>query len=166
MLAILALVLHALPAPAPAPGACTPHLFVLERSTNANIVVYDAQRVASGELDPAKPVVAYWICNAEKGQREQLTSLQWNRAYGFDTKPAKKPGRFRMTFKANLGRGFVVQIVNGCPAAVARIGGRRAIVRRVFVHVKTTVFVPSVESVEMFGDDLETGAPLHEEFHP
>jgi len=165
---ILATVLlHALQVPAPAAApVCTPHLFVLERSTNANIVVYDAQRQADGELNPAKPVVAYWILNAEKGQREALTSIQWNKAYGFDTVPAKKPGRYRMKFKANLGRAFVVQIVNGCPAAVTRIDGRKAIIRRVFVHVKTTFLVPSVQSVEFFGEDLETGAPAHEEFHP
>jgi hypothetical protein len=26
--------------------------------------------------------------------------------------------------------------------------------------------VPSVTSVEIFGEDPETGAPMHEEFHP
>jgi Domain of unknown function (DUF4833) len=148
------------------PAACPAHLFVLERSTNANIVVYDAQRGASGELDASKPVVAYWILNAEKGQREELSSIQWNRAYGFDTRPAKKPGHYRMTFKANLGRSFVVEDVTGCPVAVTHINDHKAIVRRVFVQVKTTFLVPSVQAVTMYGDDLETGAAVQEIFHP
>ncbi|HEY1434120.1 MAG TPA: DUF4833 domain-containing protein [Thermoanaerobaculia bacterium] len=166
MLPIVLLAVHALMAPARAGGVCSPHLFVLERSTNANIVVYDAKRLPAGDLDPAKPVVAYWIRNAEKGQRKELNAIQWSRAYGFDTEPATEPGTHRMTFKAKLDRSFVVQIIDGCPAAVTRIAGQEAILRRVYVHVKTTFFLPSVESIEMFGDDLETGAPVHDEFRP
>jgi hypothetical protein len=165
----LAALLVSILAQAAAPQAaatCPPHLFVLERSTNKNIVVYDAKRLPSGALDPAKPAVAYWILNAEKGQREELTSIQWNRAYGFDTRPAKKPDRYRMTFKADFGRSFVIQIRDGCPVAITRIAGKKGIVRRLFVHVKTTFLVPSVQSVEIFGEDPETGAPMHEEFHP
>src|SRR5262245_27050812 len=156
MLLLVAWLLHARTAPPPAAptgtAACPPHLFVLARSSNANIVVCDARRLPSGELDASNPARAYWILNTDKGQRAELSSIQWNRAYGFDTRPAKKPGRYRMTFKANLGRGFVVQIVGGCPVAVTRIDGRKTIVRRVFVQVKTTFLVPSVESVTMFGD--------------
>ena len=127
----LAALLVSILAQAAAPAAkCPPHLFVLERTTNKNIVVYDAKRLPSGALDPAKPAIAYWICNAEKGQREELTSIQWSRAYGFDTSPAKKPDRYRMTFKADFGRSFVVQIRDGCPVAIARIGGKKGIVQQ------------------------------------
>lgn len=34
------------------------------------------------------------------------------------------------------------------------------------VRVKTSFLVPSVESVEVFGDDFEAVAPLDEVFHP
>jgi hypothetical protein len=166
MLAALVVSILAQAAPPPAAAACPPHLFILERTTNKNIVVYDAKRLPSGAFDPAKPAIAYWICNAEKGQREELTSMQWNRAYGFDTRPAKKPDRYRMTFKADFGRSFVIQMRDGCPVAIARIGEKKGIVKRIFVHVKTSFLVPSVQSVEIFGEDPETGAPMHEEFHP
>jgi hypothetical protein len=168
MLTLAALVVSILAqvAAPPAAAPCPPHLFILERTTNKNIVVYDANRLPSGAFDPAKPAIAYWICNAEKGQREELTSMQWNRAYGFDTRPEKKPDRYRMTFKADFGRSFDIRMRDGCPVAIARIGGKKGIVRRIFVHVKTTFLVPSVQSVEIFGEDPETGAPMHEEFHP
>ena len=54
-------------AAAPAAATCPPHLFVLERTTNKNIVVYDARRLPSGALDPAKPVIAYWILQRREG---------------------------------------------------------------------------------------------------
>ncbi|TAM47404.1 MAG: DUF4833 domain-containing protein, partial [Acidobacteria bacterium] len=45
-------------------------LFVIERSVNANVVVYDAVRGRDGRLDTADPVTAYWLMNADKGQRQ------------------------------------------------------------------------------------------------
>jgi len=165
-LAVLVFALRALAVPE-VRASCPPHLFVLERSTNANVVVYDAKRLPSGELDPARPVVAYWIVNEDRGQREELTSFQWNRAYGFGCRPSQKPGRYRMTFKASRGRSLAIQLLDGCPVAMTRIAGRKGIVRRIVVHVgKKFLLLPTVDSVEIFGEDPQTREPLREEFHP
>jgi hypothetical protein len=44
-------------------------LFVIERSTNANVVHYDANIAADGQLDPRQPISAYWVMAAEDGHR-------------------------------------------------------------------------------------------------
>ena len=162
-LVILGLVLLAA---SPAGAPCPPHLFTIERSTNANVVVYDANLLTSGALDPARPVSVYWIMKAQRGQREELNGVERDRAYGFATHPAKKPDGYRMTFKADFGRSFVVRIRDGCPVATTRIDGRKGIVRRMFIQTKTSFFIPTVDYVEIFGEDLATGAPLYEKFHP
>jgi len=52
------------------------HLFRIERSKNANVVQYDAQLTPEGKLKPEKPVIAYWIMNANSGEKEDLNWVE------------------------------------------------------------------------------------------
>jgi hypothetical protein len=52
------------------------HLFTIERSKNANLVVYDARLTDSGELDPKSAVVVYWLLKAQDGRREELNRVE------------------------------------------------------------------------------------------
>src|SRR5216117_743105 len=61
-------------------------LFSIERSTNANVVHYEARVTEDGKLDPADPVAVYWIMVAEDGRRQELNYLEKSRAYGFTVK--------------------------------------------------------------------------------
>ena len=45
----------------PVPPTSDKHLFYLQRSTNANTVVYDANFSGSGRLDHFRPVTVYWL---------------------------------------------------------------------------------------------------------
>src|SRR5215470_3234558 len=112
---------------------CPEHLFVIERSKNANIVVYDANREPSGDLAASKPVVAYWLLNGDKGKREELNVVQWQSAYGFDVKRGRTPGTFAMTFKADRNRHLTIRTLNHCPVLTGPIGGRDAIMHKMFV---------------------------------
>ena len=163
---ILAVVLGGSVRVASAEG-CPEHLFTVERSKNANVVVYDAQRTSSGELDPKRPVTVYWRLNAEKGQRADLNRIERQRAYGFDVDAAKDdPGSYRLVFNAGKKRTFLVRIRDGCAEAIATINGHPAVVTRIFVKSKEEGVMPTVESVEFFGRDVATGAPVEEKFTP
>jgi hypothetical protein len=58
-------------------------LFIIEKSTNANVVHYDAVITPDGGLDPREPIIAYWVMAAEDGRREDLTSAERPKAFGF-----------------------------------------------------------------------------------
>lgn len=47
-------------------GDFSQSLFVLERSTNANVIHYDAKITSDGTTDPKEPVIAYWVMSAEE----------------------------------------------------------------------------------------------------
>jgi hypothetical protein len=172
LLALLAPLVTAPPARAqtPIPTAapvdvppCPPHLFVIARSKNANIVAYDANRGPAGDFVASTPVVAYWLLNGEGGVREELGFIDRTRAYGFDTVPGHTPGTFKLTFKAGKKKSHLtIRMLNGCPVATGRIAGHDAILRRMFVQAKETSRLPKVEYVEFFGEDVKDGAPLHE----
>lgn len=149
------------------PGdSCPPHLFVLGRSKNANVVVYDANRNPAGDFAASDPVVAYWLLNGETGAREELNQVERQRAYGFDVTPGRTPGTLEMAFKAGRSRRLVVRMLNGCPVATGAIGGHDGILRRMFVQSTDGSILPKVEYVEFFGEDLTTGGPVYEKFVP
>ena len=166
---VLALVIGALASVPCGPARaddCSARLFVIERSKNSNIVVYDANRGADGEWNASEPVIAYWLLNGEKDRREELNRVERERAYGVQAKPGHHAGTWTLSFKARKGRRVTVLIRNGCAVATTSIGGRDGILRRVFVRSTEGFGLPKVDSVELFGEDLENGAALHEKFVP
>jgi hypothetical protein len=160
----------ALPAPGEAAGsagdACPAHLFVIARSKNANIVVYDANLGPGGDFVASAPVVVYWLLNGEKGKREELNAVQRDHAYGVDVVRADAPGTYAMTFKAERKRGFTVRMLNGCPVVTGSLGGENGILRKIFVQSKEDSLRPKVQYIEFFAEDAASGKPLYEKYIP
>jgi len=145
---------------------CPEHLFVVGRSKNANIVVYDANRGPAGDFAASEPVVAYWLLAGEKGKREELNALQRARAYGFDIAPGDIPETLAMAIKAEPQRRLTVHILNGCPVVTTSIGGHDGILNKLFVQSKEGLLWPKVEYVALFGRDVSTGEQLYEKVVP
>jgi len=143
-------------------AACRDHLFTIERSKNANLVVYDARRTESGELDPKEPVVVYWLMNAEKGQREELNRIERQRAYGFEVAAGPEPGTFLLSLKSGKKHPFTVAMRDGCPVILDKIDGHPAILERIYVKAKGEGIHPKVESIQFFGRDASDGSPRTE----
>jgi len=146
--------------------ACPAHLFVIARSKNANIVVYDARLGPDGRFASSEPVTAYWLLNGDEGRREELNAVERKSAYGFDVRPDDSPGTYTMVFKAARQRRLSVRMLKGCPLATAPVRDREGILRRMFVHSKETSLRPRVEYVELFFEDVTTGEPLYERYVP
>ncbi len=141
-------------------------LFVIERSSNANVVVFEPNREETGGLHPGKPLNVAWIMLADKGQREELNSLEKRLAYGYDVVGDPGPQQARVALHALKSRPVEIRFVSGCPAAFIASDGRDLRLRRVFVQLKSKFLIPSVAYVELHGEDAETGTPLEERFEP
>ncbi len=142
-------------------STCARELFRVARSTNANVVLYEANTGPSGTLDAAEPVRATWMMLAEDGRREELTGLERSLAYGLDVRETTTLEGALVALKAEPSRPLSIRMENGCLVAIATIRGREAVLREVFVKVGGGIF-PSVRSVELVGMDLETGVELRE----
>jgi hypothetical protein len=140
-------------------------LFRIERSKNANIVVYDALVTKDGALNSKKPIEAYWIANAKQGQREKLSRIQKRFAYGFKTRVVDDM-TVVMTMVADIGREITVGVVGGEPRATTEIDGRVAVLDRIYVKSIEKKLWPSVEYVELFGADSLTGEQRYERIYP
>jgi hypothetical protein len=141
-------------------------LFVIERSQNANYVEYDMQTEAGGKCDAREPVVAYWIMGAEKGQRETLSWME-KKAYGFSVKPVDATHGFELDLKAYKGRSIGLYQAAGKWRAVMFIANKSAFLTKMFVQLKEGGgLIPSVEYIDVYGQDVASGAPLRERLNP
>jgi len=142
-------------------------LFTIARSTNANVIHYDANFVASGKLDPKTPVVAYWIMLAENGRREELSSLEKRSAYGFTTVSDSSSDCYRMTLAADKNRQIQVCAKSGSARAEMTIDGHRSLLKRMFVSTRRVSLVwKAVNYIELFGTDAENGVQRYEKIIP
>ena len=151
----------------PFPPDSPNRLFFIQRSTNANVVVYDANLIA-GKLNAKDPVHTYWYRFGEKGQKEELTTIQRTLAYGLYTTAV--PGAlntYEGHFLAYRKRKFMVkQDASGDPIALFPINGKMQILKRVFVTVDDSKFMTTVNYIELFGKDPVSGRDVYEKFKP
>jgi hypothetical protein len=150
----------------PVPTGNPNQLFFLQRSQNTNTVVYELN-IKNGVLDTIAPVHIFWICYAEKGQKEELTALQRKYAYGLTVACISKDN-YELRFLATKKQTF--QLMKGadnlfhvyCP-----IDGKRAILSSIYLQMDGgTLFKPHFDYVLTKGVDAETGVALVEKSKP
>jgi hypothetical protein len=152
----------------PIPPSAPNRLFYIQRSSNANTVVYDANVLSNKSLNNKQPVHTYWLRYAENGQKEELSTIQRTLAYGLYTDPIKgEANAYEGYFLAYRKRKFVVKLdPKGSPIALFPINGKLQILDRVFVSVDDSGYMPSVFYIELFGRDQNTGKDVYERFKP
>ena len=172
MLTLLLLVMY-LPTQAfreslPAPAVSPNQLFYLQRSKDANVVIYEANVTTGKTLDPAKPIQVYWMRYAEQGQREELSPIQWRMAFGYSHKPSSSDAdAYDIRLNAFGKRPLHITNQHGKPVATIRINGQWACLRNIFVQVDPRAhLIPHVQYIDLYGSSIETGQPVYERIVP
>jgi hypothetical protein len=128
-------------------------------------VVYDALVDAEGRLLPDRPLEAHWELLAEKGQRKKLSAIQRKMAYGFKARFVAD-NTVALEMAADIEREILVDVVGGVARATIRIDGRPSVLERIYVKSIEGGFLPSVEYLDLYGRDLETGGERSERLVP
>jgi len=152
-------------------------LFVIARSKNLNLVVYEAQRSADKKsLNPAKPIDVYWMdvdpaYQADKrkkgvqSDREDLNAFEKKFAYGLSFEPiAGNAGQYKIVLVALAARPLTLSLDSeGRAHAALTINNAPAYLHRIFVFsVERTLLPPRVDYVELFGVHTGTGEAVYE----
>jgi hypothetical protein len=139
-------------------------IFYIERSLNANTVVYVANLDASGKLVANEPVKAYWRRFNRDGHIRALNLPERMMAYGIRSVKRDGPGgAYSFTIAALPGRKIYVGLDDkGRPEAFGRIGNRWVRLVYVYLEVDDSGFMPDVLAMDFFGYDKATGKPLRE----
>ena len=129
------------------------------------MVHYDAVITPDGGLDPREPIIAYWVMAAEDGRREDLTSAERRKAFGFTMVHGRDANSYNLRLVAQQQRDIYVRRRNSVRAATL-IAGRCAYVTKIYVKVHKFLALPKIEFIELIGSDLATGEPVCERVRP
>jgi hypothetical protein len=135
-------------------------LFQIERSKNTNEIHYAAQVAKDGTLDAKDPVAAFWVMKAEDGRREGLSYMERKMAYGFDITP--RGAEWDLKLAAAPERAIKLMNVGGHWRAQTTLNGKPAYLKRIYINTKEGGVMPTVVSVDLYGDDAATGKPIQE----
>ena len=141
-------------------------LFTIERSTNANLIHYEAKIQGDGKLDPREPVVAYWVMAAEDGRRQALSILEKKRAYGFTTRSDGPTDSYKMYLVSDPRREIHIYRQGSAVHAETLIGGHHAYLQRIFISTRKSVLFRTPTAAELFGLEVGTGEPCYEKVQP
>lgn len=140
-------------------------LFTIEKSSNANRVQYEARVKVDGHIDANQPVVAYWIMAAENGRRQELNILERAKAYGF-TLHRDGPDSYRLWVVSHREKEIHVFRDTSPSSPMVRaeavIGGRVALVEKIYIQMRKSFLLSLPDFGEMVGFDRETGEKLSE----
>jgi len=147
--------------------AIVSRLFYVQRTPNANTIVYELNLDNNGQPDTDEPVHAYWIRYTEGGKKVDLNFIQRKFAYGLTSKSLGN-GKYDIRFVSY--KKFPLTLMKGADGKYhifATIAQKQFIVNRVFVRIEGGSFwVPNVRFVEFKGTDPATGKEVTERFKP
>lgn len=135
-------------------------LFQIERSKNTNEIHYSAQVGKDGTLDSKEPVAAYWVMKAEDGRREGLTFMERKMAYGIDV--TARGAEYDLKLAAAPERAIKLMNVGGRWRAQTQLNGKAAYLSRIFIQTKEGGVMPTVVSIDLYGEDAATGKTIQE----
>ncbi|MEO6732002.1 MAG: DUF4833 domain-containing protein [Ferruginibacter sp.] len=146
----------------PVPTGNSKQLFYLQRTPNANTVVYELN-YKNGIVDTDNPVNAFWIRYQEKGQKEELSFIQRKFAYGLHTKKIADNHyelslvsykKYKMYLKQGSDKKFYVY---------TSINRKPAILTSIFIQINGGSFwSPNIEYVLITGIDLASRSVVKE----
>ena len=150
----------------PIPPDSHKNLFYIQRSPNANLIQYEIKLDEKGKIDEKDPIDVYWIRYNSHGGRRELKWYERKLAYG-----VKSDKIDDNTWKVNLVSYkkrtlYVIRNGDGSYQANMEINGKISKFSSVFVDVKENTFFPTIGSIEIFGEDLDTGDEVYERFVP
>jgi len=155
-------------------------LFIIARSKNLNIVVYEAN-LLNGDLDPNNPVIVYWLDldpayvaeNRAKGiisDRSELGRIEKSLAYGLTATPIpNKAGYFSIQLVAFPERPVIVWLDQSTKQLKAqmKINNIQCDLSRIFVSaVDSWIGLPKVQYVDVTGTDPSTQQQQTERITP
>jgi len=143
-------------------------LFYVQRSVNANTVVYAAQLDSAGHIDRDSPVEAYWRWYNVDGARKSLNFFERTLAYGV-TSVARGASGNTVSFRvAALPEREILlqQDQDGTPEAVTKLGGHLARLVYVYLEIDNSGLVPEVTALDLCGIDMASGRALREHVIP
>jgi phosphatidylglycerophosphate synthase len=146
----------------PVPPGGNNQLFYLQRTSNKNTIVYDLNMV-NGVPDKEDPVHVYWIRYSDKGQKQELSYIQRNFAYGIKSTALANNAGYELHFVSS--KKHVLYLMKSAADNKYRVyttvNSKTVVLNRIFIKINGGSFwTPKVEYVEIKGVDPTNGREI------
>ncbi|HEC41300.1 MAG TPA: DUF4833 domain-containing protein [Bacteroides sp.] len=139
------------------------NLFEIERSRDADVVMYDVNLDSSGNLDAAKPISIYWKKHTESGRLAAITSIQKKFGYGIKIQDLREN---TVDFEIVSYKDQVFQLrktFGGRYRVFTSSQGKEIEVTSLYIKFEDDSFwFPTVSRVEVQGIDTDRGSQVSE----
>ncbi|MGH1423972.1 MAG: DUF4833 domain-containing protein [Pseudooceanicola sp.] len=125
-------------------------VFFIQRSPNANTVVYAGKMASADALATKGTISAYWRRYNTSGEAKALSGLERRMAYGANAK-SNGDGTYRVTFKALPAMVATLKVVDGRPALFTRMGDSDARLIYAYLDVDDGGLFPRVTGLKLVG---------------
>jgi hypothetical protein len=138
-------------------------LFYVQRSPNANTVVYAAKLDAKGNFDSRNPVDGFWRKFNIDGSRKSLNFIERMMAYGVRVTAGKQGQLISFTIAALPQRKLTLGWdEHHRPQATLPVGNRTVKLAYVYLQVEEGGLMPDVPSLDIVGTDIVSGKAIRE----
>lgn len=144
-------------------------VFYLQRSGNGNTVVYTANQLADGSIDPSNPVDIFWRWYNRGGYKRQLSFIERQLAFGVTLTPLNdQPGKYTARLNAYPKLPVLVEpAADRKVRAIMTITGERAQLVCIYVGWQEQFgIIPKILYVDFFGRTLDDGKKVVERRRP
>jgi sterol desaturase/sphingolipid hydroxylase (fatty acid hydroxylase superfamily) len=137
-------------------------LFFLQRTPDANTVIYEINFRKDGTIDPEKPVVGSWIRYEENQKYKPLTGIEQRFAYGVKCKAlGKDEFEIRLVAYKKMPLYLLKSGTDNCYKMYIKNGEENLLLKRVFVKVDGGSFwFPKVQYIDLITAHSETGKEI------
>ena len=142
-------------------------LFKIERSKDANQILYDVNIRETGQFDTNNPINVYWVKNTKGGKIEPLTWIQKKYAYGLKYLSINDDyASFRFvsykkmifTLRKKADNSFEVY---------TKHQGNLLKMDRIFIQIDGgTFWFPNITAIEIYAKNVKTGEQVIEIIRP
>jgi len=150
----------------PEPPETPERLFYVQHSGNPNTVIYDVRQNNKGKI-LNKPVSIYWIRYNTNKERRDLNFLERTMAYGIEYEKLDNSQGYEINLISYPNQSIHVFLDSqGKAFAQTKIKGELANLKRIYLTVDESGFLPKVKSFEIFGYSVKTNQALIESVRP
>lgn len=149
----------------PNPEKADNHLFYIQHSQNHNTFVYEAN-FTNRKINAVEPIKIHRIAYTKGGEKEELTKMQRNLAYGIEFKKIKE-NHYEFSLVSYPEKKLILELnENGKPQVRTSVNGKKMILHKMFLNMQKGVSIkPKIESIDFHGTDIENGKEIKERFY-
>lgn len=141
--------------------------FYLQRTTDANTIVYDLN-FENGRLNDKDPIKPYWIRYTENGVKKSLSGIQ--NKYAFGVKSTKVHAKhYKLEFagysKVPL---HLKQSSDGNFQTSVTVDGSELVLQRLYIHIEPggSYWSPNIGYIEFTGKEMVSGRTVQKRIKP